>query len=80
MTIEGQEEPLFRPPFLKEQWAEIKPKTTLHERIIWAIYGTYPPAEELISRTPEEVAKLNEEVRQRIERREIFINSNLPTT
>lgn len=59
----------YTPPYPSEQWDELKPKTTAEERLVWAIFNSYPPIEEIIDRTPEQVEKLQAEARQRALRR-----------
>lgn len=60
----------FNPPYPPEQWEELKFKTTVEERIVWAIFNSYPPIEEIIERTPEEVERLQSEAKQRAIRRQ----------
>lgn len=70
----GKEAP-FNPPYPPEQWYELKPKTTADERLIWAIFGSYPRADEIMRRTPEEVATLKEAARQGAIKRALLRNS-----
>lgn len=55
----------FNPPYSPEQWDELKSKTTAEERLVWAIFNSYPPIEEIIRRTPEEVEMLQAEAKSR---------------
>lgn len=64
-------------PYTPEQWASLKPKTTAEERLLWSIFGDYPPAEELQTR-PDDYPKIQREIREEERRQKMIKVLGLP--
>ncbi len=52
-------------PYSEVDWQEVKDKTIVEERLLWQIFGGYPPLVELRSRKPEDVEKIRQEYSRR---------------
>lgn len=62
-----------------QQFVDLRAKTLPEEVLLWEIFGDYPPMEEILKRTPEDMRRLTSELKgQRFYRHSLAARAGLP--